>query len=160
LTHLPNPSYNQISIAYSNYILTFHSFLDEFYEILESLIVDTLESRNYYYYYNIYNLYNSLHYRHIQNLISEINEFKSFSERRPIKKRNKSNNKKKETEWIKDIQKQVDRSNDRIKRLSNKFKKCIPQKAIGKTIVKQITTFIESRYNKKIKNLLTSPTNN
>jgi hypothetical protein len=45
LTHLQNINYSQISIAYSNYILTFHSFLFECLEILESLIVDTLKTK-------------------------------------------------------------------------------------------------------------------
>lgn len=153
LTHLPNPSYNQISIAYSNYILTFHSFLDECYEILESLIVEALEQGEYYAYFRLYNLYNSLLFEHIQNLMTEIREMTSYSEKRKVQ--HKTRNKKKELEWISDIQKQVNRSNERSKRLSNKFRKSMPKSIIQRFVFKRISSFIGNKYNRKIKNVLT-----
>ncbi len=157
LTHLQTPNYNQISIAYSNYILTFHSFLTECYEILESLIVESLEQKQYFEYFKIYNLYNSLVFNHIKNLMTEIKEIQIYTEEN---KNRKNRDKKKEKEWVSDIQKQVNQSNERSKKLSTKFRKSMPTSWFGKTTVKYITRHIGKNYQKKIKKVLaiTAPT--
>lgn len=151
LTHLQTPNYNQISIAYSNYILTFHSFLIEFYEILESLIVESLEQRQYYYYFKMYNLYNSLVFNHIKNLMAEIREIQIYTQEN---KNRKYRDKKKEKEWISDIQKQVKQNNERSTNLSNKFRKSMPLGWFGITTVKFITRHIGKNYQKKIRKVL------
>lgn len=152
LTHLPNPSYSQISIAYSNYILTFHSFLDECYEILESLIVEALEQKKYYDYFKIFNLYNFLLFGHIKNLMTEIKEMGLYSKSRQQQKKRK--NVKKEKEWTEDIKRLVDKSNQRSKRLAIKFRKSIPKSETGKFLVKLITSYISNKYKRKIKKVL------
>jgi hypothetical protein len=38
LTHLINPNYKQICMAYSNYILTSHRFIDDYYKIMDRLL--------------------------------------------------------------------------------------------------------------------------
>lgn len=151
LTHLQTPNYNQISIAYSNYILTFHSFLTECYSILESLIVDSLEQKRYYEYFRIYNLYNSLVFNHIKNLMTDINEIQTYTEEN---KNRKNRNKKKEKEWILDIQKHVNQNNERGKKLSTKLRKSMPTSWFGKTTIKYITRHIGKKYQKKIKKVL------
>lgn len=151
LTHLQTPSYNQISIAYSNYILTFHSFLSECYEIFESLIVESLRHKKYIDYFRIYNLYNSLLFNHINNLVTEIREISIYTEEN---KNSKNRDKKKEKEWVADIQKQVKKSNERSKILTTKFKKSMPTSWIGKLIIKFITRHIAKNYQKKIKKVI------
>jgi ppGpp synthetase/RelA/SpoT-type nucleotidyltranferase len=151
LTHLQKPNYNQISIAYSNYILTFHSFLTECYEILESLIVESLEQKQYYEYFKIYNLYNSLVFNHIRNLMTEIKEIHKYTEEN---KNRKNRDKKKEKEWIDDIQKQVSISNERSIKLSTKFRQSMPTSLFGKMTVKYITRHIGKNYQRKIKKVL------
>ena len=47
LTYLLKPTFEQISIAYSNYMLTMHSCIDDFTIIFESLIVESLKSHKY-----------------------------------------------------------------------------------------------------------------
>jgi len=157
LTHLQNPNYNQISIAYSNYILTFHSFLTECYDIIESLIVESLEQKQYFDYFKIYNLYNSLLFNHIKNLVTEIREISIYTEEN---KHRRNRDKKKEKEWVADIQKQVNQSNERSKKLSTKFKKSMPTSWFGKMTVKYITRHIGKNYQRKIKKVLaiTAPT--
>lgn len=148
LTHLPNPSYNQISIAYSNYILTFHSFLDECYELMESLITESLETGNFIDYFSTFNLYNSLLFTHISNLMSEAREMTSYSEN--TDSRNRKKHITKEKEWIKDIQKQVNKNTERSKRHAKKFKKSMPESIFRQFIVRRITTFIAKKYKRKI----------
>ncbi|MDO8998153.1 MAG: hypothetical protein Q7W45_00195 [Bacteroidota bacterium] len=151
LTHLQKPSYSQISIAYSNYILTFHSFLTECYEILESLIVESLEKKQYIEYFKIYNLYNSLVFNHISNLKSDIREIGTYANET---KNKKNKDKRKEKEWIEDIQKNVDESNDRRKKLIDKFRKSMPTSGFGKLAVIYITIYIDKKNQRKIKKVL------
>lgn len=151
LTHLQRPNYNQISIAYSNYILTFHSFLTECYEILESLIVESLEKKQYLEYFKIFNLYNSLVFNHIKNLMSEVREIETYNEEQ---KNRKNRDKRKEREWISDIQKQVNQNNERSKKLSLKFRKSMPTSWFGRMTVKYITRHIGKNYQKKINKVL------
>jgi len=148
LTHLPNPSYNQISIAYSNYILTFHSFLDECYELLESLITEALETGNYFDYIRNYSLYNSLLYENISNFMYEIREMTTYSESKDSKLRKK--HRLKEKEWTRDIQKHANKSSERSKRLSKKFQKSMPNSAFRRFVIKAISTSITRKYKKKI----------
>ena len=63
-----------LSIAYSNYILTFHSFLDDSYEIFERLIEKTLVDKKYFEFIKYFTLYNEIVYNHVKNLMSEVFE--------------------------------------------------------------------------------------
>lgn len=151
LTHLQKPNYNQISIAYSNYILTFHSFLSESLEILESLIVESLINRKYTSFFKNYNLYNGLVFNHIKNMMSEIQEIHDYQE---LKKTNKGLNKRKEKEWIEDITKQINQSNNRTKKLQIAVRKNMPKNFLSKFVIKQIIKRISSNYRSKIKNVM------
>ena len=157
LTHLQTPSYNQISIAYSNYILTFHSFLNECYHILENLIVEALETGNYFDYFRIYNLHRNLVFNHIRNLMTEISEIQIYSEETKTKK---SSDNKKEKEWISDIQRQVDQSNDRGRKLGRTFRRSLPSSFFKRFIIMRITKFIEYKYKRKLKRLMITTSNN
>lgn len=155
LTHLQNINYKQISIAYSNYILTFHSFLYEFLEILESLIVDTLQTKKHISFYRIYHLYNSLTFTHISNLVSEINEVYDGKLLRQKPNKNKLNNRIKEEEWNKDIQNQVTQLNIGDQRFQVSIKKNISSgNFITKNINNLIIRIINSTYKRKIKKVL------
>lgn len=78
LTHLPEATYAKISVAYSNYMLTYHSFLFDCFEILESLILSAIQTSRYIKFTKIFSLYLSLLYEHIKNLTLEITEFESY----------------------------------------------------------------------------------
>lgn len=149
LTHLPNPCYNQISMAYSNYILTFHSFLNECYSILESLIVDSLKNRKYTAFFKIYNLYSSIVFIHIRNLMSEIKALNAYNNTtsKPI-------NRKKKKEWENDIRNQANQSQERSGKLLLALRKNMPPTDFGKFIVKQIIVIIGRKYHRKIKKVM------
>lgn len=155
LTHLENINYKQISIAYSNYILTFHSFLYECLAILESLIVETLKSKKHISFYRVYHLYNSLTFTHLSNLVSEINEVydNQFSQNKT--KRNKANNRIKEDEWNKDIQNQVNQLNHGGQRFQASIRQNISTgNFLTNYINKTIINIINRTYKKKIQNVL------
>jgi len=72
LTHLLKPSYKNMSSAYSNYILTVHSILDDINSILKELIIESLKQKKYFSFLRYYNQHLSILYDHINNLNSEI----------------------------------------------------------------------------------------
>lgn len=150
LTHLQRPNYNQISIAYSNYILTFHSFLNECLLIIENLITEALERKKFYVYYKTLNLYSNLVFYHIKNLNTEIREFRIFYEQT---KNKKSKDRKKEREWVDDIKTQLIQSKDRSDKLGKKLRRYIPRDFFNRIIFILITRFINNVYMNKIKNI-------
>lgn len=149
LTHLPKPNYEQISIAYSNYILTFHSFLDDCYEIFENLIEKALIDKRYYLFFKNFTLYNDIVYNHIKNLVSEAIELKQISNRK-VNKSVKYKLKQKEQDWVKDINNQVRKRQDKQKRLQVSFRQNMPKSGIGGFIFKTIVRNISKKYNKKL----------
>jgi ppGpp synthetase/RelA/SpoT-type nucleotidyltranferase len=151
LTHLQKPNYEHISIAYSNYILTFHSFLDDSYEIFERLIEKTLVDKKYFEFIKYFTLYNEIVYNHVKNLMSEVFEIYQISKRNSSNIRNYKL-KPKEKDWVDDINSQVRKRQDKQKRIQVSMRQNIPK---GGTIGNYIFTFITKRiarkYNKKIK---------
>ncbi len=149
LTHLPKPNYEQISIAYSNYILTFHSFLDDCYEIFENLIVKSLLDKQYFLFFKNFTLYNEIVYNHIKNLVSEAVELKRFSNKN-INKVYKYKLKQKEKDWVQDINNQVRKRQDKHNRLQVTFRQNMPKSFLRKFIFKSLIKIISIKYNRKL----------
>lgn len=150
LTHLPKPNYEQISIAYSNYILTFHSFLDDSYEILERLIEKTLIDKKYFEFIKYFILYNDIVYNHVKNLISEIFEVHQISKRNSKYTQNYKL-KQKEKDWVKDINNQIKRRQDKQKRIQVSMRQYAPK---NNYIFTFITKLIAKKHNMKIKQIV------
>ncbi len=146
LIHLPNPCYNQMSIAYSNYILTFHSFLEECFQILESLIVASLRDRNFRLFKRNFNWYNSLVFIHLKNLNTEIIEINKYDLSNPSAK-----NIKKRKEWSNDIQKQIRQINYRSKKLRDAFIKYYPRRDFDRFKFKTIVKLNVNKYKRKLR---------
>lgn len=142
LTHLTKPSYKNISSAYSNYILTVHSVLDDITVILRELIIECIKEKKYFLFLKYYNLHLSILYNHINNLNSEILVSKSLGI---------NNNKIKQNEWKADIRRQREKIEKNEKKLyaeANKYK-------IESRITERFLTFrlkrIMKRNRKKLK---------
>lgn len=102
LTHLLKPSYKNISSAYSNYILTVHSVLDDINLILRELIIESLKQKKYLSFLRYYNQHLSILYDHINNLNSEI--LISNTINNSVKQ-----DQSQQSEWKADIKKQIDK---------------------------------------------------
>ncbi|MFH6964690.1 hypothetical protein ACHRVK_10005 [Flavobacterium plurextorum] len=158
LTHLPNPNYEQISIAYSNYILTFHSFLDDSYEIFERLIEKTLIDKKYFQFVKYFTLYNEIVYIHVTNLMSEVYEVMQISNKNS---RNVNNYKLKlkERDWVQDINKQIKKRQDKQRRIQVSMRQNIPKDGtIGNYIFTFITKRIAKKYSTKLKKIVEKTT--
>ena len=142
LTHLTKPSYKNISSAYSNYILTVHSVLDDITVILRELIIECIKEKKYLLFLKYYNLHLSILCDHINNLNSEILVSKSLGV---------YTNKIKQNEWKIDIKKQREKIEKNEKKLYNEANK----HKIESRITERFLTFrlkqIIKRNRKKIK---------
>lgn len=118
LTHLLKPSYKNISSAYSNYILTVHSILDDINIILRELIIQSIKEKHYLSFLRYYNQYLSIVYDHINNVNSEILVNNSIQ-------KNRTKNLLIRNEWTADIEKQkvkIDRNEKKLYDEVNKYK--------------------------------------
>ena len=61
LTSINKPSFEQISIAYANYILSYHKFINDIESILKELSLEALELRKHRRFKNIFRTYEELH---------------------------------------------------------------------------------------------------
>jgi len=153
LTHLPKPDYEQISIAYSNYILTFHSFLDDSYEILERLIEKTLLDRKYLGFIKYYNLYNEIVYNHVKNLMSEVYEIYKISNYKNLINQSVKI-KQKEKDWVHDINRQIKKRKDKQIRFQASMRQSLPKNGtVGNYIFTVLSKRIAKKYSHKIKKI-------
>lgn len=100
LTHLQNPEFKQISMAYSNYILAMHSFFDDYRSLLADRIVESLKSEHYGQFFKLFRIYNDDVRCHFANMSYEVERIEACSHNSMISKIQIS-------KWIREI-------NDRI----------------------------------------------
>ncbi|RXP64558.1 hypothetical protein EC396_00865 [Lutibacter sp. HS1-25] len=155
LTHLPKPNYNQISIAYSNYILTMHSMLGELSQILESLIIDSLENGNYIKFIKSFDLHLNITVNSLGNSIKEANYNEGLTQTIPNGGKNWKNTKKAK-EWRKEINKDLNYGVKNLERFQRRFRENIPKNKITRFVIQKGINFITWKYNKKIKKLIHS----
>ena len=115
LTNIPQATYEQISVAYSNYMLSTHAFSDDCLNRYQRQIKETLTNKEYLNYARYFFQYCSTLVCSLKLLKTEINSLKKF-----ITKENRHKNK--AYEWAKDIE--------------NKFQKLINKRDVLSKIYK------------------------
>jgi ppGpp synthetase/RelA/SpoT-type nucleotidyltranferase len=109
LTHIQNPSFEKVMIAYSNYILSYHRFVELYFTIKEGLILESIENIQIRYYAKYLNEYFEALSLYFRNVVSEIDSLKDSAEGKASQKH---------YEWIED----VIADNRRQKKRSDKFR--------------------------------------
>ncbi|WP_324720511.1 RelA/SpoT domain-containing protein [Salinimicrobium sp. HB62] len=71
LTSVHKPSFEQISIAYANYILSYHRFIKDVQEIIKVLALEKLEERKFKEFRKIFRLYENIQANNIINILIE-----------------------------------------------------------------------------------------
>lgn len=71
LTSIHKPSFEQISIAYANYILSYHRFIQDIQEILKELAIEKLEEKNFMEFRKIFRLYENIQANNLINILIE-----------------------------------------------------------------------------------------
>jgi len=163
LTHLQSPNFNQINIAYSNYILTFHTFMDDSHRIIENLIIDTLKKRKILSFIKYFGLYNSILVNHIKNLMTEMLAAKQLStdkfKEHKYRKRRKNKKPKIEKEWYHDINKQIVKNEERTNKLSKSLIRNMPHANIERFFIFHTLRIISNKYNRRLNKVLATTTN-
>jgi ppGpp synthetase/RelA/SpoT-type nucleotidyltranferase len=126
LTHLVGPNYKQICFAYSNYILTFHKFIEDYFKILKKMLQQYAALKN-----------RELFKKYMQVFRNNYEIEKSAIEKEIQELRISSNNdtyqKSKMSEWLIELQERINnrnsiyedtlslKKNSRITRFMNKL---------------------------------------
>ena len=71
LTSIHKPSFEQISIAYANYILSYHEFIKDVQEIIKPLALEKLEQRKFKEFRKIFRLYENIQANNFVNILME-----------------------------------------------------------------------------------------
>lgn len=74
LTHLSSPGFEQISMAYSNYMLAMHAFFDDYRIMVSKKIIECVRNAEYYRFIKYFRIYTSNVKCHIENLSIETND--------------------------------------------------------------------------------------
>lgn len=74
LTHIPSSDFNQISIAYSNYILAMHAFFDDYRRLVSKKIIECVKTDSYRQFFRDFSIYVKNIKCYFNNLTNEINE--------------------------------------------------------------------------------------
>jgi hypothetical protein len=163
LTHLPTPNYNQINIAYSNYILSFHTFLDDCLRILESLIVESLRSRRVFPFIKFFSLYNGIVANHIINLVDEVKALTPFaneiSKKSKKSRASRTQNLRKEKDWLKDINKQINQNKERTNKLRVALRNNMPLLILERRLIGLTIKVITNKYSRRIEKAMKPESN-
>ncbi|WP_052825950.1 RelA/SpoT domain-containing protein [Neotamlana nanhaiensis] len=151
LTHLPKPNYNQISIAYSNYILTYHSFEDESSLIFESLIIESLKNGKYLDFFSFFDYYQNIVISRINNSVKELIYSKSLTENKS--RHLKKEMTKKEREWQGDISKELRYHSNKINSFQEIFREYLPKKGLNRFVVKRMVKYVFWKQKRRMKKL-------
>lgn len=134
LTHLSKPNFNQISTAYSNYTLTYHSFIKEWLSIYEDLIFLSIEHNNVSRFKKHYKEYIDIYYKQINALIEEVKYANKLYKESDLKN---GKLKKMFKYWEMDIMKQADIKGSNLKLFNGRINKEVSYSTLqGKRIRK------------------------
>lgn len=151
LTHLPSSNFNDISVSYSNYILTFHSFLTDCLNILEDLIVESKVKAKHIALAQNFELYHSIFFNHVSNIFTEFVQV--VSEEKNTDSQRRKRIKRVRREWIKDLNKKVSVRRKCIHTLHAKMDKCKCKYKINSYISEIIANRIGKKYLSKMEKL-------
>lgn len=79
LTHLRMPDFNQISMAYSNYVLAMHAFFDDYRVLVSRKIILCIKEGFYFKFIKYFKIYTSNVRCHFENLLLEIQSINDCS---------------------------------------------------------------------------------
>ncbi len=148
LTHLPTPNYEQISTAYSNYILTFHSFIEKLFVILKSLIKKALVNEEVFRSISYFNLYFKANSKHYENLISEVQERIIYHKNSNGNKNNKLSSR--EKAWDKKIMKDFAQLSLEMSNFKKIVRSNIPNSFFKRHLLLKSFNYLARKYYKKV----------
>lgn len=158
LTHLLSPNFNQINIAYSNYILTFHTFMTDSLKIIENLVMESLGKRKIFSFIKYFSLYNNIVLHHSLNLVEEIKTANTLVENKYNSSTHGKRRKNKKPilpkDWSDDLRIQLTRNRERNIKFVRSFNNSMPSNPIETYFILKMISFISKKYRKKFEKKL------
>ncbi len=151
LTHLPTPNYEQISTAYSNYILTFHSFIEKLFVILKSLIRKALVNEDVFSSISYLNLYFKASSKHFENLINEVGERINYQSETESNRINKLSSR--EKAWDKKLRKDFSQLSLEMNNFRKTVESNIPNSVFKRYLLLSSFNYLSRNYSKKVTSL-------
>ncbi len=135
LTHLPRVTFKKISLAYSNYLLTYHRFVDDCLNILEQIIINAVSKNKYNDFRKYYEYYLFLSKKHIGNVRKEIEAINNAG---IIDRKGK--------EWIREIKNEISKWNSKNMNLHIQLGRIQSNRLIPRTIFRLMQSQLLRKY--------------
>lgn len=145
LTHLRKPNFNQMSTAYSNYTLTYHSFINEWLIIYQDLIFNSIQEEKVLKFKSNFENYMNITLNQIKALFKEVNFGIELQRKYGSKD---SRLKKLFSYWQKDLNKLANKKGDDFLKFNKRLDENIPQNTFTGRRMKSIRNKISKEFSK------------
>lgn len=147
LTHIKQPDFEQISMAYSNYVLAMHAFFDDYRVLVSNKIINCVRDNEYLNFIKYFRIYTSNVKGHFCNLSMEVNGLQSCNTDSSIPKSQIN-------KWIKEIDYRLKEwfkeTNVFLLTIANDSKDSIIKKWLVKSRVKRLKRAIKDTINRTV----------
>lgn len=149
LTHLPKPLFKQISIAYSNYILSMHNFEEQIQNVLEKVMLKSLEEERFWKFNQYFSYYQNIRLNKIKNYLRELQHSTLLLDTKSNSLKNKL--RRKHQEWKRDIRNELNNQIALDRKFIFAFRKVYPESnALTKIVIKNIIKFNSWKFSKSV----------
>ena len=154
LTSIRKPNFNQISIAYANYILSYHTFINDIKPILQELASEALENNKYFRFKKIFRTYEDLQANVLLEVLLESADLflNELGRKKVLVGRKRKLSKLQENE----IRKKINQKIKEHKKSHGEFLEELDLYLPKNFILRKLTTSFLNKHNKRIKKIMKS----
>ncbi len=154
LTSIRKPNFNQISIAYANYILSYHTFINDIKPILQELASEALENNKYFRFKKIFRTYEDLQANVLLEVLLESADLflNELGRKKVLVGRKRKLSKLQENE----IRKKINQKIKEHKKSHGEFLEELELYLPKNFILRILTTSFLNKHNKRIKKIMKS----
>ncbi|MFY0653880.1 MAG: RelA/SpoT domain-containing protein [Cyclobacteriaceae bacterium] len=127
MTFLPQTNFTNLEMAYSNYTLTTHTFIDDYFKVIENAIIDLIDQKKYKSFFKVYSRYLDNYKFYRESIHEEIETMKEYSQV-------KHENGRKLKNWVKDFKKRMDKRGTNATIAQKRFRNKIPTSGSSKLL--------------------------
>jgi putative GTP pyrophosphokinase len=138
LTYLPQSNFENLEAAYSNYTLTTHTFIDDYFRLLSDVIGHLIQNKKYRQFYTYYRHAQVNLYSNFMNIEHESSAIKDVS----------GNDRSKAKYWIKDFSKRITRRAQQLNKISKEIEKFRPRSGFSSLVFAHYVWRIDRRERK------------
>lgn len=152
LTSIRKPDFKQISIAYANYILSYHNFIKDIKPILKEMAREALEERELIKFKNIFKTYEELQANIILHSLSDSSDiyFHGFKKNKVILEFNKKTSAKKKQDIINKLNLRLEQTQNEHKDFIRELQEKLPDNIFSRYFYNKFL----KKYNKRLKKRL------